>query len=133
MYNLVTAVGNLASDITTRTTSTGKTIASFRVCISGRDTKDKCFIECEAWEKLGETCNQYLKKGSKIFLTGELRTSSWEKDGQKQSKPYLNLNVVKFMDSKPDGGDSADSEPQAKSKQNTRPAQQFDDEDEIPF
>jgi single-strand DNA-binding protein len=100
MYNNIVAVGHLVADPETRQTSTGKTVCHMRICISEGESKNKCYIDVDCWEKVAEVCAKYLKKGREILLDGELCSSSWQgKDGKTQSKNFIKANRVKFLSS----------------------------------
>ena len=130
MYNTIIAIGHLVKDPETRTTTTGKSICTFRICISESQAKNKCFIDVETWEKTAEVCQKYLAKGREAMVEGELSTSSWTgKDGTAQSKNFIKANKVKFLGG---GQKSEASKPQAQST--VDPAYASDDSDEdIPF
>lgn len=59
-------------------------------------TQKTCFIECELWGRLAEIANQYLQKGDKVSLVGELCHSVWqdESTGQMRSKHYIKVNEL---------------------------------------
>lgn len=61
-----------------------------------------------AWRKLGEICSQYLKKGSKVYVEGKIKTDTYEKDGKKNYFTSIVIDDMSFLDSKgggqPDGG-----------------------------
>ena len=52
------------------------------------------------FNKLAEIANQYLKKGSKVYVEGELRTQEWERDGQKHFKTEVVASEMQMLDSK---------------------------------
>jgi single-strand DNA-binding protein len=52
------------------------------------------------WQKLAELCQQYLKKGSQIFVEGELNYVSWEDDKGKHYATDIIASTIKFLDSK---------------------------------
>jgi single-strand DNA-binding protein len=54
-------------------------------------------VDVDAWDKLGELCGQYLKKGRSVLVEGRLQSDSWEKDGQKHQKLKIRASTVKFM------------------------------------
>lgn len=100
MYNKIIGIGHLVKDPEVRSISGGKQVCTLRVCISDSQTKNKCFIDCECWDRLAEVCAQFLKKGREIMIEGELCMSSWTgKDGSTQTKPYIRADKVKFMNS----------------------------------
>lgn len=88
--NQLTIIGYLTADPTTRATSTGKTVTSFSVGVT-RSRKDangdrvSDFFRVNAWRQTADFCGKYLKKGSRVAVTGEVNLNSYEgKDGQKR-------------------------------------------------
>jgi single-strand DNA-binding protein len=131
MHNTIVGIGHLVADPTTQSTSTGKSICRMRMCISDTNSKNKCFIDIECWEKLGETCQQYLVKGRQIYFEGELSSSTWkDKEGVEKSKNFIRGNKIKFLSN--GGGKKDESEPQNKSAPAPQSASSGDDDD-IPF
>jgi single-strand DNA-binding protein len=132
MYNTIIAIGHLVKDPETRTTSTGKAICTFRICISESQAKNKCFIDVETWERTAEVCQKYLAKGREAMIEGELSTSTWTgKDGNPQSKNFIRATKVKFLG----GGqknDAAKDDSNTSSKQVSESSNDSEDED-IPF
>jgi single-strand DNA-binding protein len=127
MYNTIIAIGHLVKDPETRTTSTGKSICTFRICISENQAKNKCFIDVETWEKTAEVCQKYLVKGREAMVEGELSTSSWTgSDGKAYSKNFIKGNKVKFLGG---GQKSEGSKPQAANSNDSSD----DIDDDIPF
>ena len=105
----VTGVVRLARDVEVRYTQGGSAIANFSVVSSekyktqGGEQKEKTtFIDCTAFSRLGEICNQYLRKGSQIFIIGKLSLDQWEKDGQKRSKHSIVLDKMQMLGTKDD-------------------------------
>ncbi len=86
--NRVTLIGNLGKDPEVRTTPSGATVCNFSLATT-ETYKDKNDTWQEVtdwhniviWNRLGEVAGQYLKKGSKVYLEGKLKTRSYEKDG----------------------------------------------------
>ena len=131
MHNTIVGIGHLVADPTSQSTSTGKSICRMRMCISDSNSKNKCFIDIECWEKLGETCQQYLTKGRQIYFEGELSSSSWkDKEGVEKTKNFIRGNKIKFLSNgggKKDDGDEPTKAPSQ--KQNSAPSE----DDDIPF
>ncbi len=95
--------GNLTADPESRDNPTGKSLATFSVAVnhySGKGKSDEgevSFFEIEAWEKLGENCLEYLKKGSKVTIIGLLRQDRWSgTDGKQRSKVKVIAQQVRF-------------------------------------
>jgi single-strand DNA-binding protein len=88
--NKVQLTGHLGADPEMRYTAQGSAVTTFRVA-SGRTWKDKEgtqhddteWFRIVAWDKLGEICNQYLTKGTRVYVEGRLQTRKWtDRDGQ---------------------------------------------------
>jgi single-strand DNA-binding protein len=129
MHNTIVGIGHLVADPTSQSTSTGKSICRMRMCISDSNSKNKCFIDIECWEKLGETCQQYLTKGRQVYFEGELSSSVWkDKDGVEKTKNFIRGTKIKFLSNGGGKKDEGDKPTKA------APAQQAaEDEDDIPF
>jgi single-strand DNA-binding protein len=83
--NRVQLIGYLGKDPESKFTPTGKKVTQFSVAISNRwkskegDAKEYTeWVNIEAWGRLGEVCNEYLKKGSLVFVEGRLKTDHHE-------------------------------------------------------
>ena len=85
--NRVQLIGNLGKDPESRFTPTGKKVTRFSLAVNHRwksveGTKEATeWFNVEAWEKLGEICQQYLHKGSLVFIEGHLKTDKYEDKG----------------------------------------------------
>src|SRR5690242_17363471 len=83
--NKVMLTGHLGADPEMRYTPQGSAVTTFRVA-SGRSWKsadgtpheETEWFRCVAWDKLGEICNQYLTKGTRVYVEGRLRTNKWQ-------------------------------------------------------
>lgn len=81
--NNVQLIGNLTKDIELRKTQSGKSVVNFTLAVSRTFNREETdFIQCQAWEKTADTIAEYCRKGSKLGITGEIRTGSYEKNGQ---------------------------------------------------
>lgn len=109
--NQVILMGRLTRDPEQRTTSTGKTIASFSIAVDrGGDSDTADFFDVTAWEKLGELVVQYLGKGRRVLVQGRLRQDSWDdkETGKKRSRVEVTATDVTFLDGPSDGAGSSD-------------------------
>jgi single-strand DNA-binding protein len=86
--NRVQLIGRLGRDPELKNISGGKTVCSFSMAVNrrwknrdGDSQQITDWFNIEAWERLGEICGEYLKKGSLIFLEGRLQTDTYEEDG----------------------------------------------------
>ena len=85
-------VGNLTRDPELRSTRDGSSVCSFTVAVNRRGKSDEAdFFRVSAWNKLAETCQQYLSKGRKVAVTGPVSVSTYT--GQ-DGKAYANLEVM---------------------------------------
>ena len=139
--NRVIIGGTLTRDPELRHLPTGGAVCNFGVAINdrykGKDGEWKetaTFVDCEAWGKSGEAIAQYLAKGRKILIEGQLKLEQWEKDGERRSKMKVRVESFHFVDSKP-GGDAKPPAPTAKQVGTARPAktEPVIEEADIPF
>lgn len=108
--NQVILMGRLTRDPEQRTTTTGKTIASFGIAVDRGGQEDAAdFFNVTAWEKLGELVMQYLAKGRRVLVQGRLRQDSWDdkETGKRQSRIEVVATDVTFLDGPGEGGASA--------------------------
>lgn len=106
MYNLFIGIGNLAADVESRYTQSGKQVASFTVCCDSGygDSKKTEFVRCVAWDKLAEIATNYLSKGSKCMVQGTMQTRQWDdKDGQKRYSTEIIVREMKLLSPRSEG------------------------------
>jgi single-strand DNA-binding protein len=104
-YNKVLLMGNLTKDPELRYTPQGTAVANLRLAVNRKyRTKDQelkeevCFITAVVWNKQAETCNQYLHKGSGVFIEGRLQSRTWEDNaGAKRSVIEVKAERVQFV------------------------------------
>jgi single-strand DNA-binding protein len=113
--NQVILMGRLTRDPETRTTPSGKTIASFSLAVDRAGQDDQAdFFDVTAWEKLGELVAQYLSKGRRCLVQGRLRQDSWDdkETGKKRTKVEIVATDVTFLDGPSgEGGGSSNYTP----------------------
>ena len=133
--NQVILMGRLVRDPEQRTTTTGKTIASFSIAVDRGGQEDAAdFFNVTAWEKLGELVMQYLAKGRRLLVQGRLRQDSWDdkETGKKQSRIEVVATDVTFLDG-PNGGDSTSASAPSASSKNTSKDVVIEDIDDKPI
>ncbi len=104
--NKVMLIGNVGVDPEMRYTANGSAVTTFRLACSrtytGQDGERKDETEwfsVVTWNKLAETCSQYLQKGRRAYVEGRLQTRSWEgPDGQRRYRTEVIANTVLFLD-----------------------------------
>ncbi len=106
--NRVQLIGRLGKDPESQFTPTGKKVANFSLAVSsrwkGKDGETKEYTEwvnIEAWGRLGEVCQEYLKKGSLIYLEGRLKTDKYEEKGESRFYTKIVATGLEFLDKKP--------------------------------
>ncbi len=109
--NKVFLIGNLTKDPELRYTPGGTAVANLRIA-TNRSYKDKsgelkqeaCFLTVVAWDKQAEVCNQYLHKGSPLFVEGRLQSRSWDgPDGKKRTVIEVRAERIQFLGAGPQG------------------------------
>ena len=109
-FNKVMLIGNLTKDPELRYTPQGTAVVNLRLAVNRKFRSSKsqelkeetCFITAVVWDKQAETCNQYLHKGSPIFVEGRLQSRSWEDNaGQKRSVIEVRAERVQFLGTAP--------------------------------
>lgn len=138
MYHTIIIVGNLGRDPEMRYTPSGQAVTNFSVATSrqytgsdGNQVKETIWFRVSAWGKQAETCNQYLKKGSKVLVEGRLTPDIstggprlWQRqDGTTSASFEISANTVRFLSSR---GDEETSYPAGDAHSVSEP-------DDIPF
>ena len=145
--NKVIIVGNLGQDPEVRHMPSGGAVTNVSVATS-ESWKDKNTGQQQdrtEWHRvvffnrLAEISGEYLKKGSKVYIEGSLRTRSWEKDGITRYSTEIVANEMQMLDGKNDGGNNSSYNQSANDNSYQQPsnanAQQTtpDFDDDIPF
>lgn len=112
--NRVMLLGNIGADPELRTTQGGTAVLKIRLATTERyQDANKAWQERTEWHsivvwgKRGEALHRFLSKGSSVFVEGSLRTSSYEKDGEKRYKTEINASNVLLTGGRRDGGEAA--------------------------
>lgn len=103
--NHVSISGNLTRDPELRSTSGGMQVLSLGVAVNERvknqstgEWEDRPnFVDCVVFGNRAEALSRFLSKGSKVAVSGRLRYSAWEKDGQKRSKLEVIVDELDLM------------------------------------
>lgn len=123
--------GNIGKSAETRTTPNGDKVTSWTVAVEDRTGKEKSTIwfDCTLWGKRGDALAQYLTKGGKVAVSGELGKREYE------GKTYLTVRAeqVTLMGGKSDGGGQGSSQTESGHQQGGQGQSRADLDDEIPF
>ena len=112
--NKVILVGRLGRDPETRYTGGGQAVANFSVATdetykdkSGERQKRTEWHKIVVWGKQAEIAQQYLKKGSLIFIEGRIQSHEWQdKEGQKRTSFEIVASNFRMLGGRGDGGGS---------------------------
>ncbi|MBK6431807.1 MAG: single-stranded DNA-binding protein [Anaerolineae bacterium] len=107
--NKVMIIGQIGHDPDMRYTPSGKPVTSFSVTVTrtwvtaeGERREATEWFNVVAWGNLAEICNQYLRKGRRVYVEGHLQTRSWEdQTGQKHFRTELVANEMIMLDGRP--------------------------------
>lgn len=104
--NRAQIIGNVTRDPELRQTASGQSVASFSVATNstwtdktGQKQEKAEFHNVVVWGKLAEICQQYVKKGRKIFVEGRLQTRDWDgEDGVKRYRTEIVVDNLILLD-----------------------------------
>lgn len=141
--NKVILVGNVGKDPETRYLPSGGAVTNLSIATSeqwkdkntGQPQEKTEWHRVVFFNKLAEIVNEYVRKGSKLYIEGSLRTRSWEQDGVTKYATEIVAAEMQMLDGKRDDAPSARSAPASArpAPAQSRPAD-FDNFDEdIPF
>lgn len=106
MFQQVTLVGNLGNDPQLRHTPNGTPVANFNVAVSrrwsdsdGQQQERTTWFRVTTWDREAENCTQYLMKGARVLVVGEMDDArAWvDKDGQPRAGLELVAQRVRFL------------------------------------
>lgn len=103
-YNRIVLVGNLTRDPEIRyVDGGGKAVTKFALAVNRKSKggDETMFVDIVAWDRLGEICNQYLKKGMSALVEGRLAIRKYDdKDGNKRTAVEVVASDMQMLDSK---------------------------------
>lgn len=108
----ISDIAGITADPELKHTNSGKAILNIRLAFNDSkfneetrkwDTVKTFYVDAQAWEQTAERLYDQLAKGDQVYVTGRIETQSWEKDGEKKSKPVMNLQAVRKL-AKAEGG-----------------------------
>lgn len=112
--NRLTIIGNLTKDPVMRTTQSGHNVCSFTVAVNRRQ-KDQNgqsiadFFQVSAWNQMAQTCQQYLAKGRKVAVVGQVGVHTYQgNDGKTYAQMDVIANDVEFLSSRSEAEQKSD-------------------------
>ena len=139
--NKVILVGNLGQDPEVKFTAGGAAVTTLSIATSdswkdkdsGMDKERTEWHRVVLWRRLAEIAGEYLKKGSKVYIEGQLQTRKWEQEGQTRYTTEIIARDIQFLDSR----GSANTSSQEDAGKSEEPAPEVPDsgidDDDIPF
>ena len=143
--NKVILLGNVGGDPETKYMPSGGAVTNLSIATSEtwKDKQTGQPQERTEWHRvvffnrLAEIAKEYVRKGSKVYVEGALRTRSWEQDGVKRYSTEIVASEMQMLDSREGGQPSQQQGQQQERRQAQQQAPQggFDDgfDDDIPF
>ncbi|HSN55279.1 MAG TPA: single-stranded DNA-binding protein [Candidatus Sulfomarinibacteraceae bacterium] len=129
--NKVILVGNVGRDPEIKSLPSGIRIATFSLATTDRRSKDESgnprteWHNIVAWDRLVDVIEQYVTKGKQLYIEGQIRTRSYEQDGQKKYFTEIHVREMELLGGRPSGsGGSRDQGPGSSFP---------DDSDDVPF
>jgi single-strand DNA-binding protein len=102
--NVVILTGRLTADPELRYTQQGTPCISFNLAVDRASKDDSAdFPTIVAWRETAEFINQYMHKGSRIVVRGEVRTRTYDDNGKNRKVTEIQADRVEFADSRPQG------------------------------
>lgn len=95
--NKVMLIGRLTKVPELRSTPNDKKVCEFTLATNRINNEDADFISCIVWEKQAENLCKYQTKGSLIGIIGQLRTTSYEKEGVRKYKTYVLVSEIEYL------------------------------------
>ncbi len=104
--NCFVGIGRLTRDPELRYTPSGRAVCKFGLAVNrsyknqeGNNVEDTLFINISAWGRQAEHCSQFLKKGRRVAINGELRSNNWQdREGNKRVTYEITARSVQFLD-----------------------------------
>lgn len=119
-------IGRLGKDVEMKYAQNGNAIANFSIAV-GESWKDKItgekkekteWVNLSCFGKLAEICGQYLKKGSKVYISGKLETRKWQdQSGADRYSTGVQVKDMQMLDSLPQGQQMQHPQQQAPAQQ----------------
>src|SRR5512140_1770511 len=105
--NRIQLIGYLGRDPDSRFTPSGKRVTHFSLGVTqrwnnGDENREQTeWVNIEVWDRLAETCSEYLKKGSLVYIEGRLKTDKYEDNGSNRYFTKVVALQVQFLDRRP--------------------------------
>src|SRR5919206_5303412 len=96
--NVVTLIGNLATEVELREVAPDKRGATFVLAVDRASREGGAdFVTVSVWDKQGELCAEYLGKGRRVAIDGRLKSRTWEEEDKRRSAIEGVARRVEFL------------------------------------
>lgn len=134
--NKAIIVGNLGRDPELTETASGKKVCRLNIATtrrwknheSGENVDETEWHRVTVWGPQATSCDKFLSKGRQVYVEGRLKTTSYEKNGEKRWSTEIVADTVQFL-----SGGKANGNGQSESKPSSAPQQDEVNDDDIPF
>lgn len=102
----ITEIAGIIAAPELKFTNSGKAILNVRLAFNDSKYDEQTqkwvnsktfYVDGQAWEQTAERLADQLAQGDQVYVTGRIETQSWEKDGEKKSKPVLNIQAARKL------------------------------------
>lgn len=101
MFNKITLIGNLGSEPENKQSKSGSTFSVLSVATQNYGDETTEWFKVLVFGKMGEACQNNLKKGDRVYIEGALKSNTWEDDsGNARTNYSVFCNTVKFLSNK---------------------------------
>jgi single-strand DNA-binding protein len=134
MLNRQDIIGRTGKEVEVVTLQSGKKVAKVSIAVSekytvnGEKKEETTWFNIEAWDKLAEIFEKFVKKGDLIYVSGKTKVETYEKDGIKRQSTKIIVNQLTML-----GGGEKTEKPESKPQQQNNNSVEDDSEQELPF
>lgn len=139
--NRVTLLGNVGNEPEIRRFDGGSMVATLSIATSkkyknkqGETIEETEWHNLEAWNKSAEIIEKYVKKGSRLYVEGELKSRSWDgENGEKRYKTFINVRDFSLMDRPQSQGQNQAPRQESPAYAQPVPGSYEQEDDDLPF
>jgi single-strand DNA-binding protein len=140
--NKTIMIGNLVADPEVTQINADTEVAKFTLAVNegykkpdGEQVEITTYIDCEAWAGLAKVVKNYLKKGSRVYIEGNLRSDKWTDadTGKNRTKHKIRIQDLMMLDGRRDGESGVNYSKSNDNSSEEAPVVKAADDDELPF
>lgn len=131
--NKIILIGNLTRDPEIKATKSGKVVCEFTIAVNDRQGNAQYF-RISAWEKRGESCQKYLSKGKKVYVSGPVSARAYQaNNGETRVSIEVTADEVEFLSGRDTAEQSYQQQEREAIQQESAPAMVAVETEELPF